>query len=220
MLKTFGSIVTALTLVLLAIFILSMVEGCAAPTSNRPTVGKSTEAQPVLTPSCRENSSSSCADNYDAVYVGVDFVFPSSNGKDLVMLYQGVNKNFATTVDAFYSVVALATSSDNGVTWTRKGVVISGSDPKPTNPKPGANGADQSGAIVANSFIYDFYPYFSSTSNGDSTIQAARAPIASDGAPGSWTKYYNGSFGSQPGLGGVGSPIIPSTSACNRPAQP
>jgi hypothetical protein len=185
-----------------------------------PVVGNPKEAQPVLTPSCRENTDASCADNYDAVYAGVDLVFPSSNGKDLVMIYQGVNKNFAIQVDGFYSVVALAISTDNGVTWTRRGPIITGSDPKPTNPKPGANGADQSGAIVANGYIYDFYPYFPSRSAEDSTIQAARAPVASDGAPGTWTKYYNGSFGSQPGIGGLGSPVVPSASACKRPAQP
>jgi hypothetical protein len=102
--------------------------------------------------------------------------------KDLVMLYQGTNRNFATQVEAFYSVVALATSSDSGVTWTRKGVAISGSDPKPTNPKPGANGADQSGAIIANGYVYDFYPNFPNRANEELTIQAARAPVASDGA--------------------------------------
>jgi hypothetical protein len=107
-----------------------------------PLVGNRTETQPVLTPSCRGDSGAlACRDNYDAEYAGVDLVFPSSNGKDLLMHYQGVSKNFGTTYsdNAFYSVVALATSADNGVTWTRKGPIISGSDPKPTsNPKQGA----------------------------------------------------------------------------------
>lgn len=189
-----------------------------------PVVGSGKEAQPVLTPSCRDSSDSlSCRDNYDADYAGPDLVFPSSNGKDLVMIYQGVTVNFGTLHDlgSFYSVVALATSADNGTTWKRRGPVISGSDPKPTaNPKPGAIGADQSAAIIANGYIYDFYPYFPSRPGEDSTIQVARAPVVDDGTPGTWTKYYGGSFGSQPGLGGLGSQIIPTTSACKRPAQP
>ncbi len=140
------------------------------------------------------------------------------------MLYQGTTKNFGTTYsnNSFYSVVALATSTDNGLSWTRDGPVISGSDPKPTtDPKNAANGADQSGAIVANGYIYDFYPYFPSTpSSQDMGIQVARAPISGDAAPGTWNKYHEGAFGAQAGLGGLGSQVVPSTGACTRPAQP
>jgi hypothetical protein len=139
------------------------------------------------------------------------------------MIYQGTTKNYGTTYsdNSFYSVVALATSTDKGVTWTRRGPIITGSDPKPSSdPKNGANGADQSGAIVANGYIYDFFPYFPSPPAREQGIQVARAPIASDGAPGTWTKYYAGSFGSQLGLGGLGSQVVPTMSACTRPAQP
>jgi hypothetical protein len=193
-----------------------------------PVVGNRTEALPVLTPSCRfehgEPGLASCRDNFDAEYAGVDHVFPSSNGRknNLLMIYQGTTATFGTTYsdDAFYSVVALASSSDNGVHWTRQGPIVTGSDAKPsTDPKNGANGADQSGAIVANGYIYDFFPYFS-TKGGDEGIQVARAPIDKDGKPGSWTKYYEGSFGFQPGLGGLGSMVAPTTSGCTRPAQP
>ncbi len=186
--------------------------------------GTPTEAQPVLVHSCPgDPGPTTCRDNIDANYAGADLVFPSSNGKDLVMIYQGTTLNFGNTVGggAFYSVVALATSADNGITWSRRGAIITGSDPKPTaNPRPGAHGADQSGAIVAGGYIYDFYPYFPNRSDAAPAIQAARAPAAGDGASGTWTKYYDGSFGSQPGLGGLGSPVIATPSTCHRPAQP
>ena len=192
-----------------------------------PVAGTQTKAEPVLTPSCRGNAGSSCVNNFDAEYTGVDLVFPSVNGKGLVMIYQGTSINFGATPtgnindNTFYSVVALATSTDNGLTWTRQGPIITGSDPKPSsNPRPGANGADQSGAIVANGYIYDFYSYFPSSSSAAPTIQVARAPVSGDGMPGTWTKFYNGSFGSQPGIGGLGSQVVPDTSACTRPAQP
>jgi len=186
-----------------------------------PVAVNGKDAQPVFSPSCRDDSPP-CADNYDAKYAGPDLVFPASNGTDLQMLYQGTTINFNGTHNgkAFYSVVALASSSDNGLTWTRKGVVITGDDPKPANPKPGALGADQSGAIVADGYIYDFYPNFPNQPNSGSAIEAARAPLTNDGVPGTWIKYYNGSFGSQPGIGGLGSQIVPSPSACTRPAQP
>jgi hypothetical protein len=191
-----------------------------------PVVGSQTEAQPVLTPSCRgigdNPGPASCRDNFDANYAGVDLVFPSSSGNALFMIYQGTTKNFGTTWSdsAFYSEVALATSTDAGSTWTRDGQIITGSDPKPTTqPKPGAYGADQSGAIVANGYIYDFFPYFSND-GGDQGIEVARAPITTDGAAGSWVKYYQGSFGSQGGVAGLGSAVVPATASCNRPAQP
>jgi hypothetical protein len=184
--------------------------------------GNPQKAQQVFTPSCRDNARS-CADNYDADYAGPDLVFPASHGQGLVMLYQGTTTNFGggRTEKAFYSVVALATSTDHGATWTRQGPVITGSDPKPSaNPRPGANGADQSGAIVANGYLYDFYPYFPSRSPGGPTIEAARAPLSSDGAPGTWIKFNNGAFGSEPGLGGQGEQVVPSVAACTRPVQP
>ncbi len=190
----------------------------------KPVVGTPTKAQPVLVHSCIGSPGPvSCRNNYDANYAGVDYVFPASNGTDLLMLYQGTTANFGDTYGdhAFYSVVALASSTDQGVTWTRQGPVITGTDPKPDkNPRPGANGADQSGAIVANGYVYDFYPYFPSQPDQPDTIQVARASIADNAAPGKWTKYYNGAFDSQPGLGGLGSPVIQSTDACKRPAQP
>lgn len=182
-----------------------------------PVVGSSTEAKPVFMLSCPGNPEpGSCKDNYDANYAGVDLVFSSSYSKNLLMIYQGT-----TTSDrGFYSVVALAVSTNNGLSWSRQGAIITGSDPKLAILKPGANGADQSGAIVANGYIYDFYPYFPSRGTDRPTIQVARAPISGDGAPGTWTKYYNGAFGTQPGLGGLGSPVISETSACTRPVQP
>jgi hypothetical protein len=131
-------------------------------------------------------------DNYDADYAGADLMFPSGAGKELLVLYQGVTKTFGDTIsdNAFYSVVALAASEDSGLIWTRRGVVITGTDPKPTsNPRPGANGADQSGAIVANGYVYDFYPYFPSRSNAGPTIQPARVPLDGGAAPGTWIQH-------------------------------
>jgi hypothetical protein len=84
-------------------------------------------------------------------------------------------------------------------------------------------GAVEPGAIVAGGYIYAFYSYFPTVSDSDagpSTIQVARAPLASDGAAGTWTKFYDGGFGAQPGLGGLGSQVIPTVFSDSRPAQP
>jgi hypothetical protein len=191
--------------------------------------GTSTKAEPVFSPSCpREAGASSCWQNYDADYVGANAVFTAANGKGLLMFYETGNRNYGPNVHGpEYNVIALARSTDNGRTWTRQGPVISGTDLKP-NTQSGVGttqpGVSESGAIISNGYIYMFYQYIpndSSETEAPSVIQVARAPIASDGAPGNWTKFYNGSFGSQPGLGGLGSTIVATGqgSGCTRPVQ-
>ncbi len=191
-------------------------------------VGNSTIAQVVLAPSCRPGSAA-CWNQYDADYAGADLVFPASNGKDLLMLYHGQSIYYGMRTpdeknDPAWCVVGLARSGDNGVTWQRQGAVISGSDAKPdTIPTGGIMGAVEPGGIVAGGFVYAFYAYFPTQGDSDagpSTIQVARAPVATDGAPGSWTKFYEGVFGSQPGLGGFGSQVVPTVFSDSRPAQP
>ncbi len=191
-------------------------------------VGNPTTAQVVLGPSCRPGSIA-CWNNVDADYAGADLVFPARNGNDLLMLYHAQTKYYGVRppdrqTDPSWCVIGLARSTDNGVTWTRQGAVVSGTDPKPdTIPSGGILGVVEPGAIVANGFIYAFYAYFPTPGFADAgppTIQVARAPVASDGAPGSWTKYYAGSFGSQPGLGGLGSQVVPTVLTDLRPAQP
>lgn len=175
--------------------------------------GSPNVAQPVLGPSC-DGINHSCLNNYDADYAGANAVFPASNGKDLLMIYHAENHYFAgvhQTWQHFYATVSLARSTDYGTTWTREGGIISGSDPKPSTAPPSGEGASLPGAIIANNYIYVFYTYAPSVGYPDQNqkheIQVARAPLSSDGAPGTWLKYYNGSF-SQPGLGGLGSPVI------------
>ncbi len=191
-----------------------------------PLAGSAAQARAVLAASC-DGVTAACLDNFDADYAGANFVFPAANGKDLLMVYHGETRTFGATHNAqapFYAEVGLARSTDNGLTWTRQGAIISGSEPRPSaNPKTSANGAVEPGAIIANGFIYVFYadfPVSNSSASAPPTIQVARAPAGGDGAPGTWTKYRDGAFGSQPGLGGLGSAVLAGGSTCTRPAQP
>jgi hypothetical protein len=193
--------------------------------------GTPTKAAPVFRPSCRgESEAPSCKQSYDADYVGANTVITASNGKELLMFYEAGNTTFGSGPPddhpgAEYNVMALARSSDNGRTWTPQGPVISGPDPKP-NSKPGTTqpGVSESGAIIANGYIYMFFQYIpneDSEPEAPSVIQGARAPVTGDGAPGTWTKYDHGSFGSQPGIGGHGDTIVATGkgSGCTRPVQ-
>jgi hypothetical protein len=187
--------------------------------------GTSTDVKPVLSPSCPGNpGDSTCWQEYDADYAGANFVWKAKNG-DLLMLYEGECRTFGASPPNIgspgYDVIALARSTDGGMSWVRKGVVITGTDPKSSSqPLSGQPGVPESGSIVANGFIYTFFPYISNDNGGVSHIQVARSPVDSDGAAGTWTKYHNGSW-SQPGILGLASDIVttgPGT-GCTRPVQ-
>ncbi len=191
----------------------------------KPGIGSATDAIPVLMPSC--DSSAACEDNFDAGYAGANTVFPSRNGRDLMVIYHGETRTFGSTTNAhtpMFAEVGLARSTDNGISWSREGAIISGSDPKPSvDPTSDVNGTPEPGAVVAGNFIYTFYPYFPTAGDSDagpSTIQVARASVDSDGAPGTWTKFYDTSFGAQPGLGGYGSQVVPAVGPSVGARQP
>ena len=145
---------------------------------------------------------------FDADYAGPGNIFPAANGTDLLMVYHAENHLFSGVDYAgtpFYAGIGLARSSDGGVTWQRQGQIISAHDPQQaTQSSPGA-GASTPTVVKANGFIYAIFREIDLQSNVKG-FAIARASIASDGIPGSWQKYYQGSF-SSPGLGGDFTPL-------------
>jgi hypothetical protein len=146
----------------------------------------------------------------DADYAGPGSVFRSHDGRDLLMIYHGENHLFGG-IDypgtPFYATICLARSHDGGLTWHREGGIIDGMQPKPPSdpPRP-AMGAGNPSAIIVGGYIYVYYVDLGFNTGPDLT-HVARAPVASDGAPGSWRKWYDGSF-SQPGIGGKSTPVM------------
>jgi len=195
-----------------------------------PGFGGAPTVSPVLEPSCPgDPGPPSCRDNWDADYAGANLVFTAANGNDLLMIYHGETRTFGGASNPppnlkFYAEIGLARSSDDGLTWTREGAIVSGTDSKPaTEPRAAQYGVPEPGAIVAGDYVYVFYPYFpgdGAPDAGPPTIQVARAPLSGDGAPGTWTKYYQGSFDTQPGLGGLGDAVVPSGGGCTLPGEP
>jgi len=147
--------------------------------------------------------------NFDADYAGPGTVLRAANGSDLLMIYHAENHLF-NGIDyptaPFYAALGLARSTDGGATWTRQGEIITGMTPKPAGTPPrGALGAANPCVVAANGYLYVFYVDIG-YQTGPDVVHLARAPINSDGAPGAWQKWYDGSFG-QPGLGGLSTPV-------------
>jgi hypothetical protein len=119
-------------------------------------------------------------------------------------------------VTAFYASIGIARSADGGKTWSRQGPVITGREAQTGYPPPNIGlGAGNPSAIVTSGYIYVFYiDNVSRTGQfrGINSLCLARAPIATDGKPGSWTKYYQKSF-SQPGIAGLCQAPVPPPSA-------
>src|SRR5690606_27799756 len=92
--------------------------------------------------------------------------------------------------------MAIATSVDDGLTWTDLGTVITGTD----SPRPGSTTGEGDCTMVDGR---DGYLYAYCLRNSDWQTIVARAP-ASD--PTDWRKYYEGGW-SQPGLGGEATAI-------------
>jgi hypothetical protein len=102
----------------------------------------------------------------------------------------------------------MARSHDNGLHWQRAGAIINGMQPKSVGTPPrSVMGAGNPSAIIAGGYMYVFYVNLGYNTGPDQT-HVARAPVSSDGKPGSWSKWYRGSF-SQPGIGGSSTPVMP-----------
>jgi len=107
----------------------------------------------------------------------------------------------------FYATTGVALSKDKGATFERLGDIIVG---RPEDPASRATAQGSGGGSVCiepeGRYLYMYYTDFSrlNPANGEqrSVITCmARSLVEEEGRPGSWTKWFNGSF-SEPGLGG------------------
>ncbi len=158
-------------------------------------------AVPVLSPS---------GSGFDSDYAGANSVLPAAHGHDLLMFFHA-ERHPCKGPFPFLGGIGLARSSDGGLTWQRRGQVISTVAPMPTDCSFQAWGVGNPSVYRSRDGLY-LYMLFIEWLRGNpvsrpDVLYLARAPIASDGAPGSWQKYANGQF-SQPGLGGLGTPVI------------
>lgn len=114
--------------------------------------------------------------------------------------------------------LGLMVSRDYGRSWDFAGWIVTSPEPCWTTafqPEGMTGGQDPDmrclGAGDMTLFVNEqdehLYIYFTKTCLGSgSAIYCARAPLASNGVPGAWVKYYNGAF-SEPGNMGQESPV-------------
>lgn len=151
-------------------------------------------ASPVLWPG---------EDTFENGYAAFGSVVRGRQEKELLGFYHTETwKDFETRF-SFTGSVAHATSYDGGVTWQRKGQVVTGKNASP--PGERISGAGQPSVIQVGEYLYMYYIDW----NGQDpdAIHLARAPFASGGAPGSWEKWTTQGFGPS-GMGGYSDPVI------------
>jgi hypothetical protein len=166
-------------------------------------------AVPVLGPS---------GQGFDAGYAGSYGVVPALSGSDLLMIYHGEQYPGGPGTGGTCTVegIGLARSSDGGITWTRQGQIISSQGAIVPCSSGGQAFQGAGNPTVALSTDKQLYLYFNDILNtadpnnppgaGDG-VRLARTSLASDALPGSWLKYFKGSF-SQPALGGSSTTLI------------
>lgn len=100
-----------------------------------------------------------------------------------------------------YKSIGVAYSNDKGLTWGTPELILKQSTNKPDAPEWSGLG---DGCVIYNHLNNKYYCYYTPVSGSVNLSMA----VSSDpeAAPDSWTKWYNGSF-SQPGIGGLDSPI-------------
>ena len=98
--------------------------------------------------------------------------------------------------------MSYATSDNNGVTWNKRGPILSVYDGERSQCADCDDAGDAT-VVKRNGYYY----MFSTETTKDGWKQGiARAVVQADGLPGQWFKYYNGGY-TEPALGGKFTPI-------------
>lgn len=114
--------------------------------------------------------------------------------------------------------VGYARSDDGGATFTPAGArtqLIAGNNFSTTH----QCGEGDHGVVRLGDWLYLFYVEWDGPSNihGGTTSGLARSPVAAGGAPGSWSKWFNGAF-DEPGVGGRSDVVwVPGTAVYHVP---
>jgi len=122
------------------------------------------------------------------------------DGDHLIGFYHGEDHNwpgYSNTGGIAWKSIAYCSSTNNGITWTKGGQILTSPTVKPASPTWGGSG---DACVVYDAknarwvaFYQEHYIYTAISTNA--------IPL-----PGTWRKYYNGAY-TQPGLGGLQTPV-------------
>ena len=150
---------------------------------------------------------------FDNGYAGIGCVWHASSENLLAFYHAEDHEDLprnAAGIPGFYCRVALAVSHDDGMTFEKKGPILSGHLAKV------AGGRFDQGvgehcllAEPAGQMLYLYYTSHEPIDGRGVQICLARCPAAEALQPGAWQKFYVGGF-TEPGLGGRDTPIVTS----------
>jgi hypothetical protein len=170
-----------------------------------PNLQKLSAATKVLSPGLRGE--------FDNGYAGISAVIQL--GRTYYGFYHAEDREglpaLAGGIPGFYASIGLA-RSDDGTTWSKVGQVVTSSQPKSwvAYPNQGDRGAAEPSAIVSKDghWVHLYYTEHSRLNGRGVDICLARADLSNGPPlPGTFRKYYKGSFSEQ-GLGGRDTPVI------------
>lgn len=157
-----------------------------------------------LSPTATRVIGPSGQETFDRDYAAPGSVIPGKNPNELLMFYHGESHPSQTLTSPFDAGIGIAISNDGGTTWEKKGQILKGMG---TKTKPDAPfGAGQPSAIIKDGYMFLYYVDWNHGQYADS-IHLARAPIESNGMPGSWEKLNKGQFENK-GPDGPSTPVV------------
>ena len=162
---------------------------------------------------------------FDNGYAGICSVYRHRDGK-LYAFYHAEDQEDMPPIPGgvfgFFCSIGMAVSDDGGQSWRKLGQAITSAKPKSWTafPEQPDRGAGEVGVVVSRDgkHLFAYYTEHSRMENRGVQICLARADISAEPPiPGTWKKYRDGRF-SQPGIGGLDTPVISAAATDNADA--
>ncbi len=148
---------------------------------------------------------------FDNGYAGISSIVPTKTG-ELLAFYHAEDQTGMPTIGGgipgFYCHIGMAISRDDGLTFEKRGPILSGHAPK------NLKGLSDQGVgepwvmpEPTGEYLYAYYTAHERLDGRGVDIALARCPVKDALTPGKWQKLQAGKF-TEPGLGGQDTPIL------------
>ena len=148
---------------------------------------------------------------FDNGYAGINAAVQAKTGKLLAFYHAEDQEGLKTVgngIPGFYCSVALAVSVDDGMTFAKRGQILTGQVPKDPNGR-GDQGVGEPWVFAEpkGKSLYAYYTSHELVDGRGEQICMARCPVANALQPGAWKKFFASGF-TEPGLGGRDTPVV------------